>query len=85
MGEPDLGDNEKAVLQATDDVLDHGRILDETWALCSEYLASDAERIELVIAIGNWVMFSQLLRSLSVPLEDGVSPWPPDGLVPESA
>jgi hypothetical protein len=22
------------------------------------------------------------LQSLDVPLEDGVSPWPPDGLVP---
>ena len=37
---------------------------------------------KLVIAIGNWRLFSALLRSLDVPLEDGVAPWPPDGRAP---
>jgi hypothetical protein len=27
-------------------------------------------------------MFSQLLRSLEIPLEDGLRPWPPDGQAP---
>ncbi len=78
-----LGEAEKAVLQATDDVLESGRISDATWDKCAAVLPSDQERIELVIAIGNWVMFSQLLRSLEVPLEDGVTEWPPDGLQPQ--
>jgi hypothetical protein len=38
--------------------------------------------IELVVAIGNWRLFSSLLRSLEIPLEDGVAPWPPDGKPP---
>jgi hypothetical protein len=38
--------------------------------------------VELVVAIGNWSLFSSLLRSLKVPLEEGVAPWPPDGRSP---
>jgi hypothetical protein len=37
----------------------------------------------MVIAIGNWNMFSQLLRSVEIPLEDGVKDWPPDGRIPQ--
>jgi alkylhydroperoxidase family enzyme len=77
-----LSDADRAVLQATDDTLDLGAISDATWDACCRHLATDQERIELVIALGNWSMFSQLLRSLQVPLEDGVAPWPPDGEVP---
>ncbi|MCZ6710626.1 MAG: carboxymuconolactone decarboxylase family protein, partial [Gammaproteobacteria bacterium] len=39
----------------------------------------EAERVELVAAIGNWSLIAQLLKSLQVPLEDGVEAWPPDG------
>ena len=42
-------------------------------------------RLEVVIAIANWSMFAQLLRSLEVPLEEGVDSWPPDGAVPAPA
>jgi alkylhydroperoxidase family enzyme len=75
---------DRAVLRATDETLDRGAIGDATWAECCKHLQTDAERIELVIAIGNWTMFSQLLKSLAIPLEDGVAPWPPDGRVPPS-
>lgn len=70
---------DKAVLQATDDTLERGCILPETWAECCKHLASEAERVELVVAIGNWSLFAQLLQSLQVPLEEGLEPWPPDG------
>ena len=73
---------DRAVLQATDDTLDQGFIQPDTWDECSKHLASEAERVELVIAIGNWYMFAQLLQSLNVPLEDGIEPWPPDGQAP---
>jgi hypothetical protein len=46
-------------------------------------LESEEERVELVVAIGNWGLFSRLLQSLDVPLEAGVASWPPDGKVPE--
>ncbi len=77
-----LGDADRAVLQATDDTLDHGFIQPETWKACCAHLDTEAERVELVIAIGNWTLFSQLLQSLAVPLEDGVDAWPPDGKAP---
>ena len=77
-----FGDAERAVLAATDETLAEGTISAATWDACASVLASDEERLELVVAIGNWRMFSQLLRSLEVPLEDGVAAWPPDGVAP---
>lgn len=41
--------------------------------------------VEMVVAIANWTMFSQLLQSLGVGLEKGAVPWPPDGEAPEVA
>ena len=73
---------DRAVLQATDDTLEQGCIASETWAECCKHLATEAERVELVVAIGNWSLFAQLLQSLQVPLEAGVEPWPPDGKSP---
>jgi alkylhydroperoxidase family enzyme len=80
-----FGPVEHAVLAATDDVVAAGAISDETWARCAEALPDPALLVELVVAIGNWSLFSSLLRSLEVPLEDGVAPWPPDGRTPASS
>ena len=77
-----FGDAERAVLAATDETLETGTISDEAWAACARALPDDAHLVEMVIAIGNWRLFSALLRSLDVPLEDGVAPWPPDGRAP---
>ena len=73
---------DRAVLAATDETIDTGVISPETWALCREQLGDDESLLELVTAIGNWRMFSSILRSLEVPLEDGVASWPPDGRPP---
>jgi len=64
-----LSDADKAVLRATDECLERGFIQDDTWAEVCRHVQSDAERVELVIAIGNWSLFAQLLQSLDVPLE----------------
>lgn len=78
-----FGATERSVLQATDETLDAGTISTETWAACADAFAGDdAQLVELVVAIGNWRLFSSLLRSLDVPLEDGTAPWPPDGRHP---
>jgi len=74
-------DLDRAVLAATDETLVNGRISDATWTTCAGHL-SDAQMVELVVAIGNWTLFARLLPSLDVPLEDGVAPWPPDGEEP---
>ena len=71
---------DRAVLAATDDVLDRGAVSEASWRACAEHITSHAERLEMVAAICNWNSFSILLRSLKIPLEDGVEGWPPDGL-----
>jgi len=78
-----LGPADRAVLAAVDDTLQHGKISDAVWAECARHIAAPAQLAEMVVAIGNWTMFSQLLRSLEIPLEDGVAAWPPDGKMPE--
>jgi len=77
-----FGAAEQAVLQATDETLESGAISAGTWAECAAAIGDDAQLVELVVAIGNWRLFSALLLSLDVPLEDGVEPWPPDGRRP---
>lgn len=78
-------DADRAVLQATDDTLQNGAISSSTWVQLEKVLASPEERIEIVIAISNWNMFSQLLLSLQVPLEEGKESWPPAGEMPPAA
>ncbi|MCH7741523.1 MAG: carboxymuconolactone decarboxylase family protein [Proteobacteria bacterium] len=78
-----LGSEDKAVLKATDEVLQTGVISDKTWRECARFLDTPEERIELTLVISNWIFISQILKSLNVPLEEGVSEWPPDGKIPE--
>ena len=77
-----FGPAERAVLAATDEVLDDGAVTAPTWAECEQHVGGPEELLELIAAIGNWRMFSTLLRSLDVPLEEGTDPWPPDGARP---
>jgi alkylhydroperoxidase family enzyme len=78
-----FGTAERAVLAATDEVVRDGVVSAQTWAACEQELGADsAVLIELVTAIGAWRMIASMLRSLEVPLEDGVSSWPPDGQPP---
>ena len=75
-----LGAAERAVITATDNVLDNGSISEESWQACAEYLSTNEERLELVAAICNWNTFSILLKSLKIPLEEDIEAWPPDGM-----
>jgi len=72
---------DRAVLTATDELLDAGDLSDETWRVCFEGLGRDAA-IDMVAAIATWLLVSKLARGLRVPLEEGVEGWPPDGKVP---
>jgi alkylhydroperoxidase family enzyme len=76
------GPIERAVLQATDDTVQTGVIAEPTWRALRELFTDDAQLFELVIAINHWRLYSSVLRTLEVPLEDGVAPWPPDGRTP---
>ena len=77
-----FGPAERAVLAAVDDTREHGKVSDAVWAECEQHLGDPAVLIEMVVAIGNWIMFSQILQSLRVPIEAGAAPWPPDGKSP---
>jgi alkylhydroperoxidase family enzyme len=78
-----FGAPERAVLAATDDVLEHGAVGPKSFAALQAALGDDAELlVEVVSVIATWHLISTVLRSLEVPLEDGVPPWPPDGRRP---
>ena len=78
-----FGDAERAVLAATDETVADGAISAPTWQACVAHVSDDPRvLLELVSAIGLWRMVSGILRSLEVPLEEGVSSWPPDGRGP---
>lgn len=80
-----FGPVERAVLAATDETLETGNLSDATFQSCSEQLGSRTLCLDLVSAIGTWRFISQVLKSLAIPLEDGVAAWPPDGLAPAGA
>jgi alkylhydroperoxidase family enzyme len=83
---PGFGPADRAVLAATDETLADGCMSAGTWQACVEHVSDDPEvLLELVGAIGVWHLISGVLRSLEVPLEDGVAAWPPDGTGPASA
>lgn len=72
---------DRAVLTAVDELLATGDLGDETWQACFEGLGRDAA-IDMVTAIGTWLLISKVARGLRVRLEEGVIGWPPDGQGP---
>jgi len=83
-----FGPAERAVLAATDEMVATGTVSDATWTQLTTHVATgpqherDRVLLEVVGAIGTWRMVSSWLRSLRVPLEPDVAPWPPDGTAP---
>jgi len=73
---------DRAVLAAVDDTRERGEISEEVWARCQQLFKEPAVLVEMVVMIGNWMLFSQLLKTLRIPIEDGAKPWPPDGKAP---
>lgn len=88
---PGFDDADRAVLAATDEVLERGAVTDETWRQCVEHVGAGGDQqrehalLELFMAIGAWRMVSGFLRSLAVPIEDFTESWPPDGQAPDPA
>lgn len=77
-----LSNLDKIVLQAVDDTLEHGCILSKTWEGLNAQGLNDQQKLEVIACIGNWRGFSQLLRSLDIPLDEGLHSWPPNGIAP---
>lgn len=72
-----------AALALADEMVTAGVASPPTLAALEGCVGGDAA-LEAVLAAAAWAMLSSVLRSLRVPLEEGTSPWPPDGAVPES-
>ena len=51
----------------------------------TKYITEPGQQVEFIVAMGNWTMFSMLLRNLKIPVEDGVAVWPPDGVASPAA
>ncbi len=78
------GDDERLILEATDQLLETGDLTQEVTSLCLERFGQNST-IELVTAVGTWRMVSKLAKALQIPLEEGVASWPPDEAKPDSA
>jgi alkylhydroperoxidase family enzyme len=76
---------DKAVLAATDESLAGKAISDATWTEVTKHITEPGQQVEFIVAMGNWTMFSMLLRNLKIPVEDGVAVWPPDGVASPAA
>ena len=77
-----LSETDRAVLAAVDDTRARGELSDETWAQCERLIKDPAMLAEMVVMIGNWLLFSQLLKTLRIGIEGDATPWPPDGKAP---
>jgi alkylhydroperoxidase family enzyme len=69
-------------LAAVDDVITEGEVTLATWNRLAARFNSD-ELLEIVAITTTWVWISTLLRSLDVPLDQGMVAWPPDGVHPD--
>ena len=71
---------DKAILAATDECLAGNSISDSNWAEVARHVPDPAHQVEFIVAMGNWMSFSLLFRTLRIPLAEGLQVWPPDGL-----
>src|SRR5215472_12439281 len=76
---------DKAILAATDQCLAGKSLSDAAWSEVVTYVTEPGQQVEFVVAMGNWIMFSLLFRSLRIPLAEGIMVWPPDGVAPPAA
>src|SRR3982751_1930017 len=76
---------DRAILAATDECLAGKSISDAAWAEVVKHVTDPGQQVEFIIAMGNWMMFSLLFRNLPIPLAEGLTVWPPDGLVSPAA
>lgn len=72
---------ERAALAAADDVVERGEVSATTWAQLREHFG-EPQQLEITAVVATWHYISVLVRSLRVPLDDGMTAWPPDGASP---
>ncbi len=78
-----FGDDEKTLLAAVDSLIEQGTLSSDLASECLERLGRNAT-IELATAVGAWRLVSKVTNALEIPLEEGISSWPPDGKRPQA-
>lgn len=58
--------HERALLRAVDELVDHGTVLDATWATLASEL-DEAGLVELVLTVGHYSMLSMLANAVGLP------------------
>jgi alkylhydroperoxidase family enzyme len=76
-----FGDDEKTLLAAVDSLIEEGKLPSDLASDCLERFGRNAT-IELATAVGAWRLVSKVTNALEIPLEEGISSWPPDGKQP---
>lgn len=81
---PGLGPVERAVLTLVDEALDHDTVSAPTLLAARDAVGDDASYLELLTIAGCYRALAMILDALQVPLDDGTTAWPPDGVSPRA-
>jgi alkylhydroperoxidase family enzyme len=77
---PGLASNEQAVLRLVDEIVTDGVASSDVLNAARDAAGSDSGYLELLAIPGCYAALASILDALEVPLDDGVTLWPPDGL-----
>jgi alkylhydroperoxidase family enzyme len=77
-----LSDADRLAIQVVDEVLDTTRVSGSTLDDARALLGDGDELLELVMIPGFYRAIGSMLLTFSVPLEDHLEPWAPDGQAP---
>ena len=77
-----LSDADRLVIRVVDEVLEDTRVSDATLAAARAEVGDGDELLELVTIPAFYRAIGTMLLTFSVPLEDGLVPWGPDGVGP---
>jgi alkylhydroperoxidase family enzyme len=77
---PGFASNEQAVLRLVDEIVTDGVASSEVLTAARVAAGSDSGYLELLAIPGCYAALASILDALQVPLDDGATLWPPDGL-----
>jgi alkylhydroperoxidase family enzyme len=81
---PGLAWNEQAALRLVDEIVTLGTASSEALRAARVAAGSDSRYLELLAIPGCYSALASILDALEVPLDGGVTLWPPDGVSPSS-
>jgi alkylhydroperoxidase family enzyme len=71
---PGLGELDRLLLQAADELHSDAFVSDATWSGLSEHY-SKQQLLDLLFTVGQYTLVSMVLNSLGVPLDEGLPGW----------